>query len=397
MSDQGNAQNPGAWGQPEQPQQPYGQPQYGDPTRPYEPTPPYEATPPNEPPAYQPPPPYGQPTQPYGQPPAYGQPPGYGQPYGDPGQPQYGQPGYGAPPPGFGPGGPGGPTGPGGPGQPAGGGGRRGLWAGIGLVALLVLGIGAFLLLSGGDSSSASPKDPVKTFMEAGKTLDFDKAKSVLCKADLNDPDLVKQEDADRVVSYTIGTVTKKDSDHATVRVSVVTKGESKAQSADLPVKKEGGKWKVCVSDMFANLPTSLPTGFSSGIPSEFPTNLIPTGLPTEVTDLPSGLPSGLPTSGICASAEDALTPAETYMGLASFGFTSVAQACVYQDSVPQSVTARLSGGTLYTPGQDKTGDDNHGPKGEYDFTSIDGSKKVTVTVTKQSDGKYYVTGVDIH
>lgn len=387
MSDQGTPQDPGAWGQ--QPGQ--------QPPPPPPPPPPYGQPP--QPPA--PPPDYPQqyPTQQYPPQPDYGQqypPQQPGQPgYGDTAQlpPGYGQPAYGAPPP------PGGPGGPGVPGQ-EGGKGRRGLFAGLGVVAVAILAVLAYFLFFAGSSGAGTPQDAVKKLFDAGKTLDVNKAMKVLCKADKSNTELTtftKPTESDRVKSYTIGTVTKKDSDHATVRVSVVTKGESKAQSADLPVKKEGGKWKVCVSDMFANLPTSLPTGFSSGIPSEFPTNLIPTGLPTEVTDLPSGLPSGLPTSGICASAEDALTPAETYMGLASFGFTSVAQACVYQDSVPQSVTARLSGGTLYTPGQDKTGDDNHGPKGEYDFTSIDGSKKVTVTVTKQSDGKYYVTGVDIH
>jgi len=102
---------PGGQPDPNQPQQPYGQP--------YDPSAPASGQPYGQPPASGQP--YGQPPasgQPYGQPPAsgqpYGQPPAsdqpYGQPYGQPtsgqpyGQPayqqqpqSYGAPGYGAP------------------------------------------------------------------------------------------------------------------------------------------------------------------------------------------------------------------------------------------------------------------------------------------------------------
>jgi hypothetical protein len=84
---------PGGWGQPQQPEQPpYGQPGYGQPgyDQPGYDQPGYDA----QPPAYgQQQPGYGQPA--YGQP-DYGQQPGYGQPaYGQ--QPTYPQPGYGYP------------------------------------------------------------------------------------------------------------------------------------------------------------------------------------------------------------------------------------------------------------------------------------------------------------
>ena len=64
------------------PNQPYGQPPYGQPNQPYG-QPPYGQ--PNQPYGQ---PPYGQPNQPYGQPP-------YGQPNQSYGQPPYGQPVYG--------------------------------------------------------------------------------------------------------------------------------------------------------------------------------------------------------------------------------------------------------------------------------------------------------------
>lgn len=129
--------------------------------------------------------PYGQGPAPQGPPPGgqppYGQ-PGYGQP--GPGQPPYGQPGYGQPGPGQpgfggpggppsgypgqpGPGGPRGPQPPGGPGRPPGEpSGNRKLFFIIGaaVLALILLGVGAVALLSGGDDDVATdPVDPQST------------------------------------------------------------------------------------------------------------------------------------------------------------------------------------------------------------------------------------------
>jgi hypothetical protein len=121
------------YGQPSQPQ--YGQPQYGQPA-------------------------YGQPSgPPYGQPsgPPYGQP--SGPPYGQPPQQQYGQyPGYppAAPP------------------RKS----RTGLIIGlvIGVVALLCLGIGGFLIvpkLMGGDKSPAGAKAAVQQAFDAIRNGDY--------------------------------------------------------------------------------------------------------------------------------------------------------------------------------------------------------------------------------
>lgn len=340
MSDPGNPQPP------QYPTQPYGQPPYG-------------APPPPPPPGYQP-------TQPYGPPPGYGPPP----------------PGYGGAMPPAGPGGPGVPV-------PPGGGKRRGgLYAGIGLVVAVVLAVLAYFLFTGGSSGASTPRDVVKKYLEAGKTLDVAKAKSVMCRADQSLPQLSNPDQKEKVVSYTIGTTAKKDSSHATVKVSYSTVGNSTPQSVDLPVKKEGGSWKVCVTDLIAALPSTLPTSLASNLP---------TSLPTELPSLPTSLPSNLPTVSTCADASNPLTTAATYMTMAGFGLSAQAQGCVYQDTVPTSVTASLSG-ISYFPitGADKSGGNGHGPKAVYDFQTPNGSKKVTVTTTKEPDGKYYVTDVQI-
>lgn len=284
------------------------------------------------------------------------------------------------------------PAGPGGPpvpGPPGGGKGRRGLFAGIGVVIVVILALLAYFLFAGGSSSASTPKDAVKKYLEAGKTLDVKQAKKVMCRADQALPQLSNPDPKERVKSYTIGAVSKKDSSHATVKVSYVTAGSSEPLSADLPVKKEGGSWKVCVTDLLSTLPTSLPTSASTSA-SSLPTQ---SGLPTD-TGLPTGLPSSLPVTGACADSSSASTPAITYMTMAGFGFTAQAQACVYQDTVPKSVTTGLTGNAYFPAGTDKTGGNDHGPTGVYDFQTADSSKKVTVTTTKEPDGKYYVTDV---
>ncbi|WP_187366844.1 hypothetical protein [Nocardioides dongxiaopingii] len=113
--------------------------------------PPGGGYPPQGPPSGPPPggPPYGGP--PYGGPP-YGGPPYGGQPPGWGGQPPYGQPG---------------------PGGPGGGGSRRGLWIGLGVLALvLVVGVGTAIgfVVSGDDDgdgddtarddNTSAPADP---------------------------------------------------------------------------------------------------------------------------------------------------------------------------------------------------------------------------------------------
>jgi hypothetical protein len=165
-------QQPGNYpGQPSSPA--YGQPSYGQPSQP-------QYGQPSQPQ-------YGQPSQPqYGQPsqPQYGQ-PGYGQPsYGQPSSPPYGQsssppygqssaPPYGQPQQPYGqyPGAPGYPPAP--PRKS-----RTGLIVGliIGVVVLVCLGVGGFLLLPklmGGDKSPAGAKAAAQQGVDAVKNGDY--------------------------------------------------------------------------------------------------------------------------------------------------------------------------------------------------------------------------------
>jgi Domain of unknown function (DUF4878) len=380
MSEHGN---PGEG--PEYGQQP---PPYSDPTSappPYEPghTAPYGQQPPQQPP-YDPghTAPYGQ--QPPQQPPydpgaaaPYGQ-PGYGAPdpsqtaaYGDPLYPQYGQPGYGAP------GGP--PPYPPAPPTGSGGGGRR-WWIIGGTAAVLVAAaVAAVLLLTGNsNSASATPADAARTLLEAGKTNDVAAARGVLCAQD-NALGLVSALSANgRVESYSIGKTVQQSPTRATVTVTVRTSRDNTPHTEPLPVVKEGGQWKVCLSDLASGggSTPSLPTGGSP--PITIPSISIP-----PISNFPTGVP-GNP----CSFITDPETVALAYVGAAEIGETSVAQACVFQNSVPESLTASLkgNGSQLFTP---------TGSQGStYQFATVDGTVHLAVTVTKESDGSYYVTNV---
>ena len=76
-------------------------------------------------------------------------------------------------------------------------------------------------------------------------------------------------------------------------------------------------------------------------------------------------------------------------LGFAEIGQTSSAQACVFQNSVPHR-SPRVSRRPIeryFAP---------NGSSGtKYDFQSIDGSHHVGITVTKESDGQYWITGVE--
>jgi hypothetical protein len=371
MTDQGGYQPP--QGEPGDGTQP--PPQSGDGTQQPPEYPPPPKYPP--PPQYPPPPPTQYPTQPYGQP-GYGQPaqPGYGQPI-QPGYGQYGQPGYAAP------GGPAGPGGPVGPVPPDGGGNRRGLlFGGIGVV-LVAAALLAYFLLSGGSASASTPKDAVKKLLDAGKSGDLGKAKKVLCKADLALGTAGQLDTSERILTYHIG---KQSKVHGvtTVEATLTTSESSGPDTETFPVVKEGDSWKVCFSKGLATLPSSSPTDTSPPTDSSVSTE---TALPTD-TELPSGLPS-VPGENLCAAFTSAYQVATAYVGAAEVGVTEIAQSCVYQDSVPKSVTASLSGKLLAPETTDPTAN-------EFDFQSTDGATKVTVTVTKEPDGHYYVTSVKV-
>ena len=354
-------------------------PQYGPPP----PQPPYVAPPP-----YGQPPHYGQPPQyppPYGQPP-YGPPPPYGQPpYGQPSQypPPYGEPQYptqqlspytGAA-----------------PANTGGGGGRRtGLVAGIG--TLVVAGIVVLvLLLAGvfsGSAAAASPRDAVADLLDAGEHNDVTAAKKALCAADNRTNAIGRLQRNGRVTSYTIGKVVQRDGSHATVSVRITTVGGG-SSSSTLPVRRENGHWKVCITDSAApSLPSGLPSIALPSLPGvSIPPLTIPSipGLPT----LPGSLPSLGALSNPCALAPTAFAAATIYVGLAELGQVDTAQGCVDGSAVPRSTTASIkSGGDLYGPSGDTSGP-------IIEFTSIDATSKLEISVGKKSDGRFYVTKVE--
>lgn len=356
-----------------------------------------------QPPGYGQQPPYGQPQQPgYGQqPPQYGQ-PAYGQPqqpqYGQPAygeQPQYGQPAYGTPGQQYG-GYP--PTGtppqyPG-PGAPGGGGGsKRGIIVTSAIVVAAAIAVGAYFLFSGGSASASTPRDAVAKLIDAAKKNDINAAKSVACAKYAN---RIKQGDESGralLAGAKIGATHQTDSTHATVDLTV--KVASQTVTEPIEVVKENGSWKVCPTDTSesGSGSGSVPSNFPTSVPSNLPTS-VPSNLPTTIPSIPTGLPSGLPSvpniSGInpCEFASDAFSAAETYVGLAEIGSANTAQGCVFQNQVPQSVTDSIKGGSLFTP----EGSSQTGPT--IQFVSVDGKTHLTVTVQKESDGKFYVTNV---
>jgi hypothetical protein len=130
-------------------------------------------------------------------------------------------------------------------------------------------------------------------------------------------------------------------------------------------------------------LPSSGPHGVTSVQPA-------PQRIPSQLA--PSVSISTAPANGLispCSFSPSAEDAAVTYVGMAQFGQTEYAQLCVYHDTVPRSVTAKLQttdSGRLYSPS---------GISGSMvRFTSIDGTSHLTVTATKEPDGRYYITKV---
>jgi hypothetical protein len=100
--------------------------------------------------------------------------------------------------------------------------------------------------------------------------------------------------------------------------------------------------------------------------------------------------------SDLCRDQGDAERVATTYLAAALTGAATADQACVYQRSVLPSATQRLRG-QLFVP-------DGHpspnGPSLTYHFKNVNGANSVdsavTVTVTKEADGRFWVTRVVI-
>ena len=253
------------------------------------------------------------------------------------------------------------------------------------MAAIAALAVGAFFLFSGDNASASSPRDAAKGLLDAGLRNDLNSAKQFLCAAD-NRAGMVNQLGASgRLKSYTIGHVTQ-NGDQATVTVTLTTTGSSTPDSIPLPVVKEGGKWKVCLTDLGGQLPGSVPSqpGFPSASAPAIsgPSISIP---PITIPSL-SNIPSA--PSNPCSYISDPQTVALAYVGAAEIGEADVAQACVYQNTVPKSLTEGLAAknSQLFAPA---------GSNGStYNFASLDGHTHLAVTVTKESDGSYYITNV---
>jgi hypothetical protein len=297
--------------------------------------------------------------------------------YGQPMYPDYSQP----PPYGGGPGGP--PQYPGAPPADGGSGGRRGLLIASIVAVLAALGVGAFFLFSGSDSASAAtPADAAKALFEAGKTSDVDAAKKVLCQSDLAAGVADQLKSSGRITQYQVLGTNQQGANRATVTVRF-SSTQSRSQTLPVPVIKEDGSWKVCY--------TAQGSGPPPGNPTDFPSVSIPPISIPPITDLPTGIPTDLPT-GIpenpCSFIDDPETVALAYVGAAEIGQTDVAQSCVFEDSVPRELTASLAtdGSGLFAPS---------GSSGStYEFDSIDNTTHLSVTVTKEGDGTYYITDV---
>jgi hypothetical protein len=126
---------------------------------------------------------------------------------------------------------------------------------------------------------------------------------------------------------------------------------------------------------------SSAPRAASS--PTTSPTRTKPTTVQTSSIVIPPNL---------CAATDKAQDTADAYMGSLSAGQESQALDCVYPNTVPASTThglvAHASRTAVYLP--DATA--SHGNV----FVYVGNGKTVSVTVTRQADGKTWVTQVTV-
>lgn len=108
------------------------------------------------------------------------------------------------------------------------------------------------------------------------------------------------------------------------------------------------------------------------------------TPLPTAATSAISIPPN------LCDGTDAAQNTADAFMGALSAGNEKQATACVLPKTVPpatvQGLLATQAGTAVYLP---RTGVD-----GPSVFGYQGGGKSIDVTVTKESDGKFWITGV---
>ncbi|GAB2467131.1 nuclear transport factor 2 family protein [Jatrophihabitans fulvus] len=244
--------------------------------------------------------------------------------------------------------------------------------AGLVVIVLAVAGV-----FSGSDTpAAAQPRDVVNSLLEASQRQDLDAVKQVVCRRDLSDPDIedVVSDDG-HATRFTIGKVTDLGGDRAEVEVSITS--STGTDSAKLPVVKENGAWKVCLSEIDTK-PTdfpSEPTGSDSG--SSTPST------PSSPGTTSSG------TSGFsCASDKDAQSTARLFISYITLGNASSAYGCVYPGTVSESDVQALTGdGKLYSPSLPSSAT---GP--DFSVESSDGQHTLRFRVERRSDGRYYVT-----
>jgi hypothetical protein len=113
--------------------------------------------------------------------------------------------------------------------------------------------------------------------------------------------------------------------------------------------------------------------------------------VPNRPTSIPST--SGSPETNLCGNQVDAEQVATTYLAAALTGVVSADQACVYRQSVSPTATARIRG-QLFVPAGTVTAT---GPSLTYHFQSVTGANSADITVTKEGDGRFWITGVHLH
>jgi hypothetical protein len=252
---------------------------------------------------------------------------------------------------------------------------RRRWAAGIGgavIAAVVVL----VLLLTGVFSGSAagSPTDPVRALLDAGRSGNVAAARKALCAAD-NKRNVVGILVQTRIRSYEIGR-TSRSGGSTTVRATVVTSAGGDPQTQTLPVVKQGGHWKVCISRIGGGTPAISP----------------PASIPGGLGRLPSTMPSnGTSLDGInaCQYATSVADAAGIYVAAAEVGQTELAQSCVRAGAVPPSLTAGLrpaSAASFYDTKPTVSGD-------VVTFQALDKSVTLAVTVAKAGSG-YQITKV---
>jgi hypothetical protein len=299
-----------------------------------------------------------------------------------------------------------------GPGSPKA---HRRVLATLGALVVVSIAVAAYIVLAAGKTTAATPTAAANGFLKAVRNDDLAKARAFVCTGNES---LLTAATGPGLSSYSVGKVQKQDSRHATANVTVQTGGAS--QTIDLPVVRQGRGWRVCftVSSVFNGqtiavpaLPTPTPLAKAPATSSVRP-SLKPSSVPTSgrstgrsssggaLPDVPglgalSGLSSDLSSLGLnslhlCGDQSDPQVVATAYVAAALTGIAIGDGVCVYQHAVPAATTRQLAG-RVFVPDSEASGT---AAVATYHFQSISDSATAVVTVTRESDHKYWVTKV---